>query len=404
MTRLSERVWAPDQGLTEIEASIQEVAHRFAEDVMRPAGKVLDQLTPEEVIADGSPLWDVFKQYRELGLNLFEISEGLTPVEVARLTYLVNEELGWGDCGLGWSLYASNMAQGMIKAMGRDDLWDVCPPDSISMWSVTEPNHGSNMLDFSHTLAPAEEGGSRSDCVAVKQGDKFIIRGQKSAWGSNGAIATHSALFCRYDDGSGEAKRAAFILPLDLPGVSRGKPLDKLGVRTLTDAELYFDDVEIPESYLLCPPEAYDELVKGILIDANPGMAIFSVGLARAAFEHALQYSKERTQGGRPIFEYQALQLKLFDMYRKIEVSRKLIRATMEDHAQFEPQLQNAVTCKVTGTQMAVEVTNQAFEVFGGNATSKEYPIEKLLRDARMGTIADGTNEVLSLVAVATTF
>ena len=404
MTRLSERVWAPDQGLTEIEASIQEVAHRFAEDVMRPAGKVLDQLTPEEVIADGSPLWDVFKQYRELGLNLFEISEGLTPVEVARLTYLVNEELGWGDCGLGWSLYASNMAQGMIKAMGRDDLWDVCPPDSISMWSVTEPNHGSNMLDFSHTLAPAEEGGSRSDCVAVKQGDKFIIRGQKSAWGSNGAIATHSALFCRYDDGSGEAKRAAFILPLDLPGVSRGKPLDKLGVRTLTDAELYFDDVEIPESYLLCPPEAYDELVKGILIGANPGMAIFSVGLARAAFEHALQYSKERTQGGRPIFEYQAVQLKLFDMYRKIEVSRKLIRATMEDHAQFEPQLQNAVTCKVTGTQMALEVTNQAFEVFGGNATSKEYPIEKLLRDARMGTIADGTNEVLSLVAVATTF
>lgn len=404
MTRLSERVWAPDQGLTEIEASIQEVAHRFAEDVMRPAGKVLDQLTPEEVIADGSPLWDVFKQYRELGLNLFEISEGLTPVEVARLTYLVNEELGWGDCGLGWSLYASNMAQGMIKAMGRDDLWDVCPPDSISMWSVTEPNHGSNMLDFSHTLAPAEEGGSRSDCVAVKQGDKFIIRGQKSAWGSNGAIATHSALFCRYDDGSGEAKRAAFILPLDLPGVSRGKPLDKLGVRTLTDAELYFDDVEIPESYLLCPPEAYDELVKGILIGANPRMAIFSVGLARAAFEHALQYSKERTQGGRPIFEYQALQLKLFDMYRKIEVSRKLIRATMEDHAQFEPQLQNAVTCKVTGTQMALEVTNQAFEVFGGNATSKEYPIEKLLRDARMGTIADGTNEVLSLVAVATTF
>ncbi len=404
MTRLSERVWAPDQGLTEIEASIQEVAHRFAEDVMRPAGKVLDQLTPEEVIADGSPLWDVFKQYRELGLNLFEISEGLTPVEVARLTYLVNEELGWGDCGLGWSLYASNMAQGMIKAMGRDDLWDVCPPDSISMWSVTEPNHGSNMLDFSHTLAPAEEGGSRSDCVAVKQGDKFIIRGQKSAWGSNGAIATHSALFCRYDDGSGEAKRAAFILPLDLPGVSRGKPLDKLGVRTLTDAELYFDDVEIPESYLLCPPEAYDELVKGILIGANPGMAIFSVGLARAAFEHALQYSKERTQGGRPIFEYQAVQLKLFDMYRKIEVSRKLIRATMEDHTQFEPQLQNAVTCKVTGTQMALEVTNQAFEVFGGNATSKEYPIEKLLRDARMGTIADGTNEVLSLVAVATTF
>jgi len=404
MARLSERVWAPDEGLTEVEASVQEVAHRFARDVMRPAGARLDTMTPEQVIAKDSPLWDVFRQYRELGLNLVSISEDLSPLEIARLTYLVNEELGWGDCGLGWSLYASNLAQGMIKALGRDDLWEVCPPDSISMWSITEPNHGTNMLDFSHELSSREEGGLRSDCVAVKQGDKYIIRGQKAAWGSNGSIATVSALFCRVDDGSGEAKRAAFIVPTNLPGISRGKPLDKLGVRCLTDAELYFNDVEIPAHFMLCPPEAYDDLLRSIIISANPGMAIFSVGVARAAFEHALQYSKERTQGGRPIFEHQAIQLKLFDMYRKIQAARKLIRSTMEDHAQFTPQLQNAVSCKVTGTQVALEVTNQAFEVFGSNATSREYPIEKLLRDARMGTIADGTNEVLSLIAVSSNF
>ena len=404
MERLSERVWAPDQGLTEIEASIQEVAHRFAEDVMRPAGMALDKLSTDEVIADGSPLWEVFREYRTLGLDLNEVSEGLNPLEVARLTYLVNEELGWGDCGLGWSLYASNMAQGMIRSFGRDDLWEICPVDCISMWSITEPSHGTNMLDFTHTLAAQEEGGLRSDCVAVKKGDRYILRGQKSAWGSNGSIAEVSALFCRMDDGSGEAKRAAFIVPLNLPGISRGKPLDKLGVRCLSDAELYFDDVEIPENYLLCPPEAYDELVRGIIMSANPGMAVFSLGVARAAFEHALAYARERKQAGRPIFEFQAVQLKLFDMYRKIQAARKLIRGTMEDHAQFEPQLQNAVSCKVTGTQTAIEVTNQAFEVFGGNATSKEYPVEKLLRDARMGSIADGTNEVLALMAAASTF
>lgn len=404
MERLNDRVWAPDEGLTEVEASIQEVAHRFADHVMRPAGVALDRLSPHEVVAENSPLWEVFNKYRELGLNLAEISDGLSPLEIARLTYLVNEELGWGDCGLGWSLYASNMAQGMIKALGRDDLWDICPPESISMWSITEPNHGTDMLDFTHTLSAMEEGAGRSDCVVVKQGDKLMIRGQKSAWGSNGAIATVTALFCRYDDGSGEPKRAAFIVPIDLPGISRGKPLDKLGVRCLTDAEIYFDDVEIPASYMLCPPEAYDDLVQGIIMGANPGMAIFSVGVARAAFEHALAYSKERIQSSQPIFEFQAVQLKLFDMYRKIQSARKLIRATMEDHAQFEPQLQNAVSCKVTGTQTALEVTNQAFEVFGGNGTSKEYPIEKLLRDARMGTIADGTNDVLSLMAVASTF
>lgn len=403
-TPLSDRCWEPDPGLTEIEASVQEVAHKFAAEVLRPAGIALDRLTPGEVIAEGSQLWDVFKHYRELGLNLSEISEELSPVEIARLTYLVNEELGWGDCGLGWSLYASGLAQAMIKSFGRDDLAEICTPRSISMWSITEPNHGSDMLDFTHLQSPAEQGGLKSDCVAVRQGDAIVIRGQKSAWGSNGSVADVAALFCRYDDGSGQAKRAAFIVPLNLPGVSRGKPLDKLGVRTLTDAELYFDNVEIPASYMLCPPEAYEELVAGILIGANPGMAIFSVGLSRAAFEYALRYSKERIQGGRPIFEYQAVQLKLFDMYRKIQAARALIRNTMLEHAQFPPRFENSVSCKVTGTQLAVEVSNQAFEIVGGNAISKEYPLEKLLRDARLGTIADGTNDLLALMAASSTF
>lgn len=402
--RISEQPWTPDVGLTETEASIQETAHTFAAEVLRPIGVELDRLQPEDVIADNSPLWNVFAQYQDLGLNLFEISQDLTPRELARLTYLVNEELGWGDCGLGWSLYASNMAQGMIASLERQDLWKVCPPDSISMWSITEPNHGTNMLDFTHGLSAQEEGGLRSDCVAVKKADKFIIRGQKSAWGSNGSIAQVSALFCRYDDGSGEPKRAAFLVPLDLPGVTRAKPIGKLGVRGLSDAEIYFEDVEIPADYLLCAPEGYDDLVAGIITSANPGMAIFSVGVARAAFEHALRYSKERIQGGKPIFEYQAVQLKLFDMYRKITCARQLIRTTMEAHALYEPRLQNAVACKVTGTQTAVEVTNQAFEIFGGNGTANEYPVEKLLRDARMGTIADGTNDVLSLMAVSSTF
>ena len=404
MLLLSEQVWAPEAGLTDVEAQVQETAHRFAADVMRPAGIALDRLEPEEVIAEDSQLWDVFDRYWELGLDLNEIADDLSPVEVARLTFLVNEELGWGDTGLGWSLYGSGLAPAMIKNFGRDDLAGLCPPRTISMWSISEPDYGSDMLDFSHKVSPPEEGGLKSNCVVVKQGDKLVIRGQKSSWGSNGSIARVSALFCRYDDGSGEAKCAAFIVPLDLPGVSRGKPLDKLGVRTLTDAELYFDDVEIPVSYMLCPPEAYDELLSGILIGANPGMAIFSVGQARAAFELSLAYAKERIQGGRPIFEHQAVKLKLFDMYRKIQAARALIRKTMVEHAQFPPRFENAVSCKVTGTQTALEVTNQAFEIFGGNATAKEYPIEKLLRDARMGTIADGTNEVLSLMAATSRF
>lgn len=404
MLVLNDQVWVPEQGLTDIEAQVQETAHRFAADVIRPAGIALDRLEPEAVIAKDSLLWDAFDGYWELGLDLEDIADELSPVEVARLTFLVNEELGWGDIGLGWSLYAAGLARAMIKNLGRDDLAELCPPGTIGMWSITEPDHGSDLLDFSHSVSPAGQGGFKSNCVVIKKGDKFLIRGQKSSWGSNGSIAHVSALFCRYDDGSGEAKCAAFIVPLDLPGVSRGKPLDKLGLRSLTDAELFFDDVEIPASYMLCPPEAYEELLAGILIGANPGMAIFSVGQSRAAFELALAYAKERVQGGKPIFEHQAVRLKLFDMYRKIQAARALIRKTMLDHAQFAPRFENSVASKVTGTQTALEVTNQAFEIFGGNATTKEYPIEKLLRDARMGTIADGTNDVLSLMAAALRF
>lgn len=404
MERLSEAIWQPEPGLNDIEASVQETAHRFAEETLRPLGIKLDRLDPEAVIADGSGLIGAFAQYRELGLDLVAISEQLEPLEKARLTYLVNEELGWGDCGLGWSLYAARFAHGMIDAFGRDDLKQICPDDAISMWSITEPSHGSDMLDYANRISPPEAGGGKSNCVAVKTGNGFVINGQKSAWGSLGSIANVSALFCRLDDGSGEPKNAAFIVPLDLPGISRGKPLDKLGVRTLTDAEIYFDDVEVPAEYMLCAPEAYPELVKGILAGANPGMAIFTVGLARAAFEHALAYSKERVQGGVPIFEHQAVQLKLFDIYRKIQATRALIRQTMQHHAVHPVRFENCVSCKTMTTQMAVEVTNQAFEIFGGNAISKEYQIEKLLRDARLGTIADGTNDVLMLMAARERF
>ncbi len=127
MNRLSESVWAPDEGLTEVEASIQEISHRFAEDVMRPAGVALDRMQPEQVIAEGSPLWDVFGQYRELGLDLVEIAEGMSPLELSRVSYLVHEEMGWGDCGLGWSLYASGMAQGMIGPWAAT-ICGVVPP------------------------------------------------------------------------------------------------------------------------------------------------------------------------------------------------------------------------------------------------------------------------------------
>jgi acyl-CoA dehydrogenase len=392
--------WTPEPGLSNTECAMQEVAHTFALEVMRPTGIALDRLAPAGVIAAQSPLWPAIARYRELGLNLVDVTDGLSPVEAVRLTYLVNEELGWGDLGLGWSMYAATFPAALARQSGRRDLMEVFRFDQIGCWGITEPDHGSDMLDFTHTVSGPEHGGRRSNCVARRRGDTIVITGQKSAWCSNGSIADTMSLFCRYDDGSGAAQRAALLVPLDRPGIRRSAPIHKLGVRALSDSEIFFDDVEIPASYMVCPPEAYEQALAGILIAANPGMSIFIIGCARAAYEHAVAYAKERVQGGRPIFEYQAVRLRLFEMFRKIQAARALSRHVMLTHAMApEPRLELAVSAKVTATQMALEVTNAAFEIFGGNAMTRDYPVEKLLRDARLGTIADGTNEVLSLMA-----
>jgi alkylation response protein AidB-like acyl-CoA dehydrogenase len=391
-----------EPGLSETEVAIVETAHRYARDVARPAGIVMDRSEPDAILSKDSPYWGAFAKFKELGLNLREASEGLSIKDAVRLKFLVHEELGWGDLGLGWSFYAATFPAALAEGFGRADLMEIFTYDQVGCWGITEPNHGSDMLDFTHSLSSPELGGVKSNCVVVKRGAKLFINGQKSAWVSNGSVATTMSLFCRYDDGSGRPNRGAFLVPLDLPGVKKSEPMRKLGVRSLTDSEIYFDNVELPLSHLVCEGEVYTQTLAGVLINANPGMAVFIVGLARHAFELALQYAKERVQGGRPIFEYQAVKLKLFEMYRKISAARALARHVMMVHADNPaPRFELAATAKVTGTQMALEVTNAAFEIFGGNAQTTEYPIEKLLRDARLGTIADGTNDVLSLMAAS---
>lgn len=391
-----------EPGLTEEERAIQATAHRYAREVMRPVGMALDRMSPEQVIAPESPYWMARQQYLDLGLDLVDATQGLSPGQAVRITYLVHEELGWGDLGLGWGFWGGSFPSALARATGREDLMALFTPDRLGCWGITEPDHGSDLLDFERSLSSIDHGGRHSNCVAIRRGDRILVRGQKSAWVSNGSIAKDMSLFCRYDDGSGQPGFGAFLVPLDLPGVRRSPPVRKMGVRSMSDSSIFFDDVEIPASYMVCGPKEYPQLLRSILLEANPGMAIFLVGLARAAFEHALDYAKTRVQGGKPIFEHQAIRMKLFEMYRKIQAARALARQVMLINAgNPSPYFPQAASAKVTGSQMAIEVTNTAFEIFGGYAKTEEYPIEKLLRDARMGTIADGTNDVLSLMAAA---
>ena len=169
-------------------------------------------------------------------------------------------------------------------------------------------------------------------------------------------------------------------------------------LRALPQGELFFDNVELSTDYIVAGPEDYQRAVYFIHSEANSQMASIWTGVARSAYEMAYNYAHQRKQGGVPIIRHQAVVMKLFHMYRKVEASRALAkRVAYFNNTAPLPSLQSAMAAKITGTQTAFEVASDALQIFGGNGLTKEYPIEKILRDARASLIEDGCNDVLAL-------
>lgn len=393
-----------EQDLSETERELRDSVHKFAAEVLRPAGASLDRLAdPSEVIAKGSVLWQVFERHRELGLDILD-ADGIDmpPLERARVRAIIAEELGWGDSGLAISLGVAGFHRMFARLSGRPALIErFCSTESreIGCWAVTEPDHGSDTLAVSEPSFRDPK--IRPNCIARKDGKHWVIRGQKAAWVSNGTIATVATLFCTIDPSHGFEGGAICIVPLDLPGVSRGKPLDKVGQRALNQGEIFFDDVRVPEEYVVVGADAYAGALEMVLALANASMGTIFVGLGRAAMEHALAYSKERVQGGRPIFEHQSVRARLFRIFSSVEAARALARRVYLYNATHLPLVQYSIASKVFCTNTAFEAASGALQIFGGNGLSREYPIEKLLRDARASMIEDGCNDVLSLVGAS---
>src|SRR5512139_31026 len=259
-------------GLSDELRELRDNARKFADEVLRPAGAALDRLPdPEQVIARDSTLWRVFDKYRELGLGQLDFtSADLPPADAARARYLVSEELGRGDSGLAISLGVSNFHRIFALMSGRPALVErFCAESSrdIGCWAVTEPDHGSDSLTFSepHFRDPA----LKPNCLARKDGKHWVIQGQKAAWVSNGTIATVAALFCTVDPSQGFRGGGVALVPLDLHGVSRGTPLDKLGQRALNQGEIFFEGVRIPADYMVVGPDGYASVVEAVLTLAN---------------------------------------------------------------------------------------------------------------------------------------
>ncbi|MES2261080.1 MAG: acyl-CoA dehydrogenase [Pseudomonadota bacterium] len=409
MLNLKKNVTMPIVGLSGFEPplgeevrAVQDGVHRFARDVLRPLGRELDRMSAEDVIAPGSPYWSVFAEAQKLGLDPALFSQ--FPPDVAiQLESLIGEEMGWGDAGLAVSLAVASFPQQMAVAAGNRELADLCA-GKIGCWMITQPDKGSDMGAFGKADWPAGVPGNKGNLSARFDGDEIVINGQSSAWVSNGSVAQVAICYMSADygdgyyDADGMPNGLTVIVPLDRPGVSRGKPLDKVGQRALPQGEIYFDQVRVPKRFAVALKDEYSGNVASSWSYAGTHMSQLFTGVARAAFELALEYCHERRQGGALLIEHQLTQFRLGEMMRRVELCRAVARRSLT-YARQSPQTHPWVTAsaKVTVTEEAMKVTTEALQLFGGCGTSREYPIEKLFRDARAAQIEDGENYILTM-------
>jgi alkylation response protein AidB-like acyl-CoA dehydrogenase len=396
--------------LTDEQMDLKNAVHKFAKEVLRPASLELDQIADPDEMIKSKLYWDTMKKGYELGYHTIFIPDyygglGLEPLEI----HIVLEEIGWGspDFAIAFgvacfpSFFASMVPTDFLEEKVINPFCANTDASIVGCWAITEPNHGTD------TLCPGTEAFSNPDIkaqvTARKEGNEYVISGQKSAWVSNGTVATHALTYLNIDASMGMAGGGICVVPLDLPGVSKGKPLNKLGQRALNQGEIFFDEVRVPEEYMLVDEESYESMLDLTLATANAGMGAIFTGAARACFEMALAYSKERVQGGKLLFEHEMIKHKLFSMFMKVEAARAYSRAAWIYNANTTPPAtQYSIASKVFCTQAAFEVANDAVQIFGGYGVSKEYPIEKYFRDIRAALIEDGANDSLMITGAHT--
>jgi len=401
-----------DLSVSDEHREIREAAHKFAAEVMRPAQIQLDRMSAQEVVAPASPLFRVLRQASELGYTRMTGPTELGGLGLSPLgSYLVLEELAWGSLGLTGACFLSSTPADVALLTGRPEAIEAfaipyyrSQDASIrGCWAVTEPDHGSDTLGVMRPELTVKLPGQ---VIARRDGSDWVLRGQKSAWVSNGPIATHAMLNVHLEPKQGMDRGGVCLLALDLPGVSHGPALEKHGMRSLPQGELFFDDVRVPGWSMVVEADAFPAYMENHLSAFNAGVGVLATGLARAAYDAALAYTRERVQGGRPIFEHQSVRARLFRMFQLVQASRTLSRGVWTYNmtqiaAGGRARLEHSIASKVFCTQAAHEVATLAVQLHGGNGMTREYPVEMLLRDATAMTIADGENAFLSQIGAS---
>lgn len=313
-----------------------------------------------------------------------EYGGGGQPYEV----YLqVIEEIGraWPSVGVGTSVHsltATVVAANGSEALKQEWLPQMLSGDWLGAYCLSEPQAGSDV--------------SAIKTAAVRDGDEYVVTGTKQ-WISNGSCADYYILFART---APDPKRglSAFIVPEGTPGMSFGAPEKKMGLACDVTTQVLFDGARIPASHLIGEEGRGMQVALSALDAGRLGIAAVATGLAQAALEYAVEYSKERFQFGSPISDNQGLQFMLANMAAEVERSRAsyLHAARLKDAGR--PFSRQASVAKVTATDAAMSVTTDAIQVFGGNGYTREYPVERLFRDAKVTQIFEGTNQIQRMV------
>ena len=405
---LAEAIAAPADGqatfslrLSQDQKDIRDWVHGFAADVVRPAAHEWDE-------REETP-WPIIQEAAKIGLYGFEGVAQFFSDPTGLSLPIVNEELFWGDAGIGMSIMGTTLAVAAIFGQGTNEqIGEWIPrcygtPEEVKVaaFCASEPNAGSDISGV-RTMAKFDEAK-----------DEWVLNGQK-AWATNGGISDVHVVIASVDRELGARGHAAFIVPMsEAKGISQGSKVSKHGLRASHTADVFLDDCRIPAGHVLGGKDSLDERVARVregkksksqaaiqtFEASRPTVAAQALGIARAAYEYALQYAKEREQFGRKIVENQAIAFTLARMKMEIDAARLLAwRASWMGRNQVPFDNAEGSMSKLKAGEVAVWVTERAIQILGGNGYTREFPVERWHRDAKIYDIFEGTAEIQQLV------
>jgi acyl-CoA dehydrogenase len=369
-----------DFTLTEQQRNIRELAHDFAQKEIRPVAWEYDRdaTWPEQIIRKA---W-------ELGLMNSQLPEEYGGAGASYVDgVLIGEELAWGCAAIGTTLGTNGLAAMPVLLGGSEKikteyLGMLTEEPKLASFCLTEPDAGSDV--------------SAMRTTAVRRGDRYVINGSK-VFISNGGYADWYTVYAKTDKDAGHRGISAFVVPRD-DTVTVDKHEDKMGLRASNTAAISFNETEVPAENLLGDENHGFKLAMMTLDRTRPGVAAMATGIARAAFEFATEYSKERIQFGVPIAMHQAIQFMIADMATEIEAARLLAWQSAVLLDQGKRNTLQSSHAKRFAADTAMKVATDAVQIYGGYGFIKDYPVEKLMRDAKIMQLYEGTSQIQRLV------